>query len=354
MNAPSARTRRIGIGILGIAVSAISIVVLVAVVDVGRTADTLARTDLRWVALTLLMVPAQIALRGARWALLLPRRTDGHRPSPWQVVPPMLTGYFANLVLPARLGEPVRGYLVARREQLGLSRVLGSILLERVMDLATLAAVAVAAALVVGAPLWMTQGTLVIAGVGLALVILLAASVLPRAARALARVVSRRAGSRVGGRVGRLRGAVDVVVSFGEGAGGDGRAALLLAVVLSTLTWAFVAGTYWLLARSIGLEISWSGAMLVAAIATLGTAIPSAPAYIGTFEVAAVVAAGALGIGAEQALALALLAHAVTTVPFALAGGVAVLWLSVSLDEVADEAIAAAGWTAAQEPEPST
>jgi uncharacterized membrane protein YbhN (UPF0104 family) len=345
MNAPTARTRRIGLGIVGIAISVISIAVLVAVVDVGTTAETLAGTDLRWVALTLFMVPAQIVLRGARWALLLPRRGDARRASAARVIPPMLTGYFANLVLPARLGEPIRGFLVARREHLPLPRVLGSILLERVMDLATLAAVAVAAALVVGAPLWMTQGTLAVAAVGGLLAALLAVSGIARAARGLGRIL--------GTRVARVRGAVDVVVSFGEGAGGDGRLAFLLAVLLSTVTWGFVAATYWLLARSIGIEISWSGAMLVAAIATLGTAIPSAPAYIGTFEVAAVVAAGALGIGADQALALALLAHAITTVPFALAGGAAVLWLSVSLDVVADEAATAAGWAAAQEAKPT-
>ena len=74
MNTPSPRTRRIGIGLLGLVVSAISIAVLLLVVDLGETVAVLAGTDLRWVALSLLMVPAQIVLRSARWALLLPRR----------------------------------------------------------------------------------------------------------------------------------------------------------------------------------------------------------------------------------------------------------------------------------------
>jgi uncharacterized protein (TIRG00374 family) len=349
MNTPSPRTRRIGIGLLGLAVSAISIVALLLVVDLGETAAVLAGTDPRWVALSLLMVPAQIGLRSARWALLLPRLPDGRRPSPWRVMPPMLTGYFANLVLPARLGEPIRGYLVSRREHLPLPRVLGSVLLERVMDLATLALVAVVAALAVGAPGWVTQGTMVVAAIGVLLVAALAASGIARAARGVGRLIGRRAT--------RLRGAVEVVASFGEGAGGDGRGALVVAVLLSTVTWGFVAGTYWMLARSLGIEVTVAGAMLIAAVSTLGTAIPSAPAYLGTFEVAGVVAAGALGIGAGEALAMALLAHAVTTIPFAIAGGLAVGWLSISLDEVAGEAVAAAGWAATPaeaEPEPST
>jgi uncharacterized protein (TIRG00374 family) len=344
MNAPGPRTRRIGIGLVGLAVSVVSILVLVLVVDLDETLAVLATTDLRWVALSLLMVPAQVVLRSARWALLLPRLPNGRRPSPWRVMAPMLAGYFANLVLPARLGEPIRGYLVARREHLPMARVFGSILLERVMDLATLALVALVAALVVGAPSWMTQGTLLVTALGLLLVGVLAASGITRAARLAGRVLG------AGGS--RMRRAVDLIASFGEGAGGEGRGALLAAAVLSTVTWGFVAATYWMLARSLGIEVSVAGAMLIAAISTLGTAIPSAPAYLGTFEVAAVVAAGALGIGAEEALALALLAHAVTTVPFAIAGGLAVGWLSVSLDEVADEAVAAAGWARASETEP--
>jgi glycosyltransferase 2 family protein len=346
MNAPSPRTRRIGAGIVGLAVSVVAVVVLVAVIDVEETAAALGRTDLRWVALTILMVPAQILLRSWRWALLLPRRADGRRPSSWRVLPPMLTGYFANLVLPARLGEPVRGYLVARRERLGLSRVLGSILLERVIDLATLAFVGVGAAIVVGAPGWVTRGTIVVAVIGVLLAAILAASGIARVARTIGRVV--------GARVARFRRVFELVESFGEGAGGDGRLALGGALVLSTVTWAFVAATYWLLGRALGLELEPAQAVLVAAIATLGTAIPSAPAYIGTFEVAATGAAMAVGIGAEQALALALLAHAITTVPFAIAGGAAVASMSLSLDEVAEEAITAAGWTGtAREAEPT-
>jgi uncharacterized protein (TIRG00374 family) len=339
MNTPGQRTRRIGVGLLGLAVSAISVVVLVLVVDLGQTAAVLAQTDLRWVALSLLMVPAQIMLRSARWALLLPRLSTGRRPSPWRIVAPMLTGYFANLVLPVRLGEPIRGYLVSRREHLPLPRVLGSVLLERVLDLATLSLVAVLAAIAVGAPGWVTQGMLLVAAIGVLLVAVLATSGIARTARGVGRRLAR--GAR------RLREGVEIVASFGEGAGGEGRAALVVAILLSATTWGFVAGTYWMLARSLGIEVTAAGAMLIAAVATLGTAIPSAPAYLGTFEVAAVVAAGAIGIGAEEALALALLAHAVTTIPFAVAGGVAVGWLSVSLDEVADDAVAAAAWASA-------
>jgi glycosyltransferase 2 family protein len=328
--AAAQRGRRMGLWVLGLVVSAAAIAVLATIIDVRATLRVLSRTDVGWLALTLLMVPAQIALRAMRWRLLLPRRPDGRRPATFAVTLVMLVGYLANLILPARLGEPVRAFVLARREGIGFARVLGSILLERVIDLATLALVAVAAAIIIGAPEWLIRGTGTIGGIGVVLVVLLAASAIPRAARVL--------GKLVGGRVRALTG---VLVHFGEGAGGGDRLSLGVAIGLSTVTWFFVAATYWLLGQSLDLGINPGGAMLIAAVTTLGTAIPSAPASIGTFELAAVVVAGALGIPGEQALALALLAHAVSTLPFVVAGVAAVGWMSISITEVADEATAA-------------
>lgn len=318
---------------IGLIVSALAIIGLASVIDLRATAETLGRTDLRWLAATLLMVPFQVLLRTARWRLLLPRRPDGERPAFRRVMPVLLAGYFGNLILPARLGEPVRAYLAARREQLSFPRVLGSVLLERVIDLATLAMVAVLAAWAAGAPTWMVRGMTIVALIGFGMGLVLATSGIPRALGLLTRVL--------GTRIDRIRGAIGVAVSFGEGAGGQGRGPLAAALVISTVTWGFVAGTYWLLGQALGLDLTLAGALLIAAIATLGTAIPSAPAHIGTFEVAAVVAATAIGIAPDQALALALLAHAVTILPFAIAGAGSVAWMSISLRSVANEAAAA-------------
>jgi hypothetical protein len=333
MRSGRTRARRVGTGLVGLLVSAAAVAVLATVIDIGATAETLGRTNLALVALTLLLVPGQIVLRTLRWRLLLPLRADGQRPEIQRVLPVLLAGYLGNLILPARLGEPARAYLMARREQLSFARVLGSVLLERVIDLASLAVVAVLAALVAGAPEWIVRGMIIVAVVGAVLVALLVASGIARVIRLLAGIFGTRAG--------RMRAAFNHAINFGEGANGGGWGSLALAVVLSTATWGFVAATYWLSARSLGLEISMSGAMLIAAVATLGTAIPSAPANIGTFEVATVVVATALGVPAAAALALALLAHAIVTVPFAITGAAAVAHLSISLADVAEEATAA-------------
>jgi hypothetical protein len=66
--------------------------------------------------------------------------------------------------------------------------------------------------------------------------------------------------------------------------------------------------------------------MLVSVLAVLSTAIPTAPGYVGTFELAAVAALGVSGIVGEAALAFAVLAHLMAVLPLSLAGTVS-LWL---------------------------
>jgi uncharacterized membrane protein YbhN (UPF0104 family) len=53
--------------------------------------------------------------------------------------------------------------------------------------------------------------------------------------------------------------------------------------------------------------------------------IPAAPGYVGTYELAASATAVALGVDPVSALAVAILAHALTLLPMAGAGAVALL-----------------------------
>jgi uncharacterized membrane protein YbhN (UPF0104 family) len=69
----------------------------------------------------------------------------------------------------------------------------------------------------------------------------------------------------------------------------------------------------------------------------LSTAIPSAPGYLGTYDLAASFAAAALGVPESEALALALLAHVVTLVPLAVGGVASLLALNVRLGRLAED-----------------
>lgn len=317
--------------VLGLVISLAALAFVAGSVDLAGAGAALASANPLPVLGILVVVTTQIAMRATRWSFVLPVEPGAERISPRRLAPPMLVGYLGNAVLPARLGEPMRALLVARREQVGTAEALGSVFLERVIDAATLALVAFAASLAVGAPGWIQQGLGVAAAASVVgLTVLLTAGVAP-----------------VAGLLDRLGLARAPTVSalatrFATTLGGPSRrSAVLAAAGISLAAWGLDATTFWLAAMAVGLPLDYPSAVLVAGVTVLGTAIPSAPGFVGTFELAAAGTAGALGFASAPALAMAIIAHVMTLGPLALAGAVSLVMMGARLGEIASAAASA-------------
>jgi hypothetical protein len=317
--------RRAVLIVLGLLVSAVATWVVIREVDLGRTAAIAATAQPLALAAALGIVAVQAVVRSQRWRLLLPRPSGSALPI-LRVLPVMLVGYLGNAVMPARLGEVLRAALIARREAVSSAEALGSALLERILDVLVLAALGVAAALLVAAPAWMVTAAGV--GAGVALVGLAVAGGLGLAARrgtSFRRLSWPARLSFVGPVARQLAAGLRIA---------DRPVTIAAATGLSLVAWLLDATVFWLVARSLGIDLGPVGAMLVSAVAVLSTAIPTAPGYVGAFELAAVAAAGASGITGEPALAFAVVAHLIAVVPLAVAGGIS-LW-AVGTDTVRD------------------
>ena len=95
------------------------------------------------------------------------------------------------------------------------------------------------------------------------------------------------------------------------------------ALVLTLLAWgcsilAFTAG-----AQAVGIEPTMGQAALLAAGTNLATAIPAAPGYVGTFELAAVTIGASVGISRDDALAMAVLVHGFSLLITSIGGAIA-------------------------------
>jgi uncharacterized membrane protein YbhN (UPF0104 family) len=88
----------------------------------------------------------------------------------------------------------------------------------------------------------------------------------------------------------------------------------------------------------LGLDVSLPQAVLIGAVTVLSTAVPAAPGYVGTFELATTTTAVALGIPEAGALALAILAHAISVIPVAIAGAVALVLMGTRLSSLVVDA----------------
>jgi len=330
------------IRLVGLLVSVVALWVLLHSVDLGSCATKLSRADPLPLLACLAVIVVEVALRSLRWCLLLPAPRHGGSLRVTRIVPSLLVGYLGNAVLPARLGEPIRAYLVARREDLDAAEAFGSVVLERVVDTATLGVVAFVAAVAVHAPSWIVETTAIaalIGGIVTAGLVFIGPTPLIHVVR---RIVGRSSLAT------RVQPTLDRLDDFARGIDRPGRSnAIVFAATISAVCWMLDATIFWLVARSIDAPLDPASALLVAAVTVLGTALPSAPGYVGTFDLAASTTAQALGVSAAPALALAVLAHATTVLPTAGGGAISLVAMNVRLGRLATEAAAAEASSAA-------
>ena len=298
--------------LVGFAVSLVIIAVLLWEIDPGKVLAVLGRS--RWQLLPLVLVPfaADLSLRTLRWHILLAREP---RPGYRGTFAYLVIGYLANNILPARLGELVRAHLLGTREGVGRSRALGSIAMERGLDVVAAAGLGAVACALLG-----IHGGIVVT---LALIALAAGAIigfvalLPHetarrivdglAARAPAGLPAR--GADIAARF--LHALLDAAAPWRVAAG----------LALSVAAWLATSGLFAVTAAALGVTLSPVGLVAVAVAANLGAALPSAPAGIGPFEFGVVVIATALGLDAPTAFAFGILSHVCTVVPVSILGG---------------------------------
>lgn len=321
---------RLGVRLaVGFAISVGAVLLLVRVVDVPATVALLGSIDPVWLALPLVALGVQLVIRAWRWAFLLTVASATTVPTR-RVVAPLTVGYFVNAVLPARLGEVARAVLVARREHLPIGSVAASVVVERVVDLAALLLIGLLATAALGAVGW---PALALAGgliVGLGVVVYVA----PLIADRLPRRLPERARIAIGHFLGGIA-AVD-------------RRSFAGALLLSAMAWLGDVTTFWACARALGVDLGLPAVATIAVGAALGTALPAASGYLGTYELGAVAIGSIAGTNPDSILAIAVLAHVVAVVPIALVGMVSAVRLGVrftmpAADDEAAGATATAG-----------
>ncbi len=298
---------------IGVAISVVAIVIVVGSVDVGATLRVLGRTSPAWLLVALAFIAVDVIIRAIRWRrLLAPIRDVPFRP----VLGYLLVGYLANNVLPARLGELVRSHYLGDREGISRTTTLGTVVVERIVDTAVVVAIAAIAILVLNVRGVVTSAVWIGAAIAGLLVVALAVGIVAH------RLPGAEAVAAYAERWPRVR---DLAVKLRDGLLVAGRPRTLVeALALSVVAWGATLLAFAAAGQAVGLELRIGEAALLSSGVALASAIPSGPGYLGTYELAAVKIAEALGLPTDAAFAVALLTHASILVLTSI-GGLAVL-----------------------------
>ena len=282
----------------------------------GLDADALGRAFSRLSPASIILaagfMAAAHALRIVRWWWML-RVLEAGLPL-GACARPFLASIAFNNVLPFRAGDALRVFGFRRQLRSPAARVLGTLVVERALDVAVLSGLLFLGLL--GLPDGAFPRGFVVASAwlaGAAGAALLAAVFLrplfERARKRFARTVS------LGGRYFAERRWTDAVsrhgVQLAEALGVVRSARTMIALcALSAAVWACEGAVFVVIAASLGAGAAGGGPWLSLAAGSLATAIPSAPGYIGTFDYFAALGASAYGAAPEAAAALALTVHA--------------------------------------------
>lgn len=295
----------------GLIISVTALAIVFSLLDLRKFVLAIRQANLLFLFLGILSEILWLVVRGAFWRTLLQNKATYHNS--------FITvneGYLLNNILPFRLGEIGRAFLIGQKAKLEFWQVIPSILIERALDLSFAVGIFLnALPFVIGIPL-AKQASL---GIGIIVIMgLIAMYILARNRQRVLGWIDR-AGERwnvVKKITGRR------VTAFFDGLGilTDGRL-FLQALGWESINWLVAILQYYLFLRAFFPSPSPLWVIFALGVGALGIAAPSSPGAIGVFEAALVGALVVLGADASSALAFALSVHITSYIITSLIGG---------------------------------
>ncbi|MEE9555396.1 MAG: lysylphosphatidylglycerol synthase transmembrane domain-containing protein [candidate division Zixibacteria bacterium] len=128
--------------LIGFSVSAVILYLFFRNFDLSEAMTTVSRANWIYIVLAFFVYYISLPLRGGRWGKLL--KPAGHTIGYGPLSRYYFLSWFANALLPARIGDIYRAYLLKKNKGVSVSLSLGVLFSERVFDLVVIAALTAA------------------------------------------------------------------------------------------------------------------------------------------------------------------------------------------------------------------
>ena len=266
-----------------------------------------------------------------------------------------MIGFGASAVLPARAGELLRPYLLARKEGLSATAAFATIVIERLLDSITVVLLLVAFIVLgdggpasVEGPIYSAVwiGALIVAAAALAgLVLMFVAAGNPSALSSWALTLDRVLPAGIAGVVARL------LMRFAEGlAVVRAPRRLLVALAWSFPLWLSIGAGIWTATNAFHIDMPFGGAFLVMSLLVVGVSVPT-PGGVGGFHEAYRLGVTTFyGAPNDRAVGAAIVLHTIFFLPVALVALVFVVQDGMNLGGIRKLARAAAGGESGEVP----
>jgi uncharacterized protein (TIRG00374 family) len=289
------------------------------------------QVNIYWVGLAVINILVTVYILGWRWQMLL--RSKG-RVSLADMFRFNIISQYMNIIIPARFGELLKAWLVSQRYGISGSYALGTVLIEKIIELFIVVILGVLA------PLFFTfksqlqlKGQTLAVGVFILLVPMVSLVIWKRQMvrkwlTQLAKVFP-----------GKLRQKLLNFLDRGMEAFGllkDIRLTLRV-VLVSFLVLLSQVITIMILFRAFDLKLFFMEALVLQLVVVVGMSIPSVPGKIGIFEYTVILALSMFGVDEGTALSFGLMLHVGAYLPKIILGFVFMASLNISIKKAEAE-----------------
>jgi len=260
-------------------------------VDLWHVANDIVRAKPEWLALSLGTMFVNLAIRSLRWRYLLEPLGPTSFGNAFKAT---AVGFAASSLLPARAGEVIRPYFLARTAKgaghMSATGAFATIILERLLDVLTVVGLLASYVFVFGHDVGRDNPTAfvglkwavatVTAGSAAALVVLFVLAGNPEKLRLFLERLERILPSALAGLIARI------AEKFARGLGAIRRPGrLIVALAWSLPLWLSIAAGIWAVAVAFQIDLSFTGTFLIVALLVIGVTVPT-PGAVGGFHAA--------------------------------------------------------------------
>lgn len=326
-------TIRIGVSLV------VGILLLIALIwwtGIDKIGAVIGSASPLWLAAAATVILPAYILKAIRWKLLLlsVKKNVRVRNTFWSTA----LGNMVNTLIPIRLGEFARAYILGEKERTGFAPCFSSIVVERTLDLIGLLSIGVVTMLMVSAQ---TSLSSLVANIFTAVAALIAAILAVIIVGIKKEDLIIRILTQVTSKIPLIKKYTKRITDFAssliKGLQGLSQNPKMLIANLSLtwIAWLIHTSAIYLTFMAFNYPISFVAATLGGVLMSLSHILPATPGYVGSYEAFWVLIFTLLGVTETDVLvAMGVISHLIGVLPVVIVGCVSVIWLGASFEEI--------------------
>ncbi|MDI6785197.1 MAG: lysylphosphatidylglycerol synthase transmembrane domain-containing protein [bacterium] len=300
---------------LGILITIALLYVIFKKADFAQIVNSLKGAKYYYLFPSIVSLIISFYIRAIRWSYLLrPIKNITTK----TLFPMMMIGFMANDILPARIGEFVRAYIIGKKENISKSTSFATIVIERLFDIFTLLLLMLVLFVFWGScfPYWIRKSGVVVMVFTLVCLLILFSmkaylSFFIKLFHKFFFFISSNIREKIAIRLQHFTFGLSVFKSF---------KLILVSFFYSLLVWLFIAASVYFALLIFDFNIPIYAPLFVTIILAIGLMVPSAPGFIGTFQFACISSLSLFSVDENAALSFSIILHAAQFFPVILIG----------------------------------